>query len=243
MSDKQINHVVSQWTRLGVMFNASASRHEVDVERLLLDTARCAPADSRLFILAVTWLVRHGLYVAKHRLAQLIQTELENEHHAAMGLMLDLAREKSANNSHRFNKAIEVCQRGTDTRTLFDIENRNEFFRRMAESKASVLSRKWGRWSADFELKNDAIRPAEWIVKHNQAMRWRGDFKGDLRASILAELLRLGSVDSESELARLINATRGATRTALGALEQAGHVKRERQDRRVTAQPCIPKAA
>jgi len=40
----------------------------------------------------------------------------------------------------------------------------------------------------DFALKDDAIRPASWIVEHNQPMRLRADLKGDLRASIMAAL-------------------------------------------------------
>jgi len=64
MSKNSINHVASQWTRLGAMFNVSASRQAVDVERLLLDTVRHAAANSRLVILAVTWLSKYGEYVA-----------------------------------------------------------------------------------------------------------------------------------------------------------------------------------
>jgi hypothetical protein len=171
-------------------------------------------------------------------LARLIQDELETEHQATIGLMLALAREKGANNSHRFNRAIEVCKRATDQRPLFDIDNRNEFFRRTAKANASALSLKWGRWIEDFELKNKAIRPASWIVEHNNAMQWRADFKGDLRASILAEIDADSDARvSESALARACGATRTAVRDALASLELTRRISRQHQHHRVMVQP------
>jgi len=226
MSRGKINHVIAQWVRLGVMFNTSASKEEVDVERLLLDTARCAAANSRLFILAVTWLVEYGEYVAKHRLAQLILDELEEEHCQTMGLMLELAKEKGVDDTHRFNRAIKACGRGIDQRPLLDVDRRNDFFVHAARQNASALSLKWGRWMEDFALKDDAIRPASWIVEHNQPMRLRADLKGDLRASIMAALqANSHSVESESELARICGATRSAIAEALKRLEMSGRIK------------------
>ncbi|MGA3067619.1 MAG: hypothetical protein ABSF29_12320 [Tepidisphaeraceae bacterium] len=234
MSKSNIEESIeNQWARLGAMFNVSASRREVDVERLLLETARRAAVDSRLFILAVTWLAKYGDYVAKHRLAHLILHELEEEHQATMGLMLDLARENGANNARRFNQAIQNCKFAVDERPLFDIDRRNAFFIRAAEKNASALSRKWGRWVEDFELKDDAIRTAAWIVEHNPSMRWRGDFKGGLRASILAELdAHPKSGRSESELARTCGATRTAIINAAKQLERSGKVRRQRHGKR-----------
>jgi len=244
MSKNNMNHAVSRWTRLGAMFNVSASRQDVDVERLLLDTARSTAANSRLIILAVTWLAKYGEYVAKHRLAHLIRHELEKEHQATMGLMLDLAREKGANNSHRFNQAIQACGCAVDERPLLDIDRRNNFFIRAAKPNASALSLKWGRWMEDFELKNDAIRPAQWIVKHNRSMRRRADFGGDLRASISAELdTNPAAARSESALAQSCGATRTAVRDALQRLEMAGWIIRQRQENRNTIQPSPPIAA
>jgi hypothetical protein len=173
VNENKINQVVSQWVRLGAMFNVSASKQDVDVERLLLDTARYTAANSRLIILAVTWLAKYGECVAKHRLAHLIRHELEKEHQATMGLMLDLAKERGANNHHRFNQAIEACGRVVNERPLLDIDRRNDFFIRTARANASALSLKWGRWMEDFKLKNDAIRPVRWIAEHNRSMQRR----------------------------------------------------------------------
>jgi hypothetical protein len=236
MSRDRINHVAAQWVRLGAMFNTSAAGRDVDVERLLLETARAAAANSRLFILAVTWLAQYGEYIAKHRLARLIRHELEAEHRPTMGLMLDMARQKGGANRLRFNQAIEACGEAVDQRPLLAIDQRNNFFIHAARQNASALSIKWGRWMADFDLKGNAIRPASWIVQNNPKLQWRADFKGDLRASILAELdANPDSGDSESELARACGATRAAIGAAVGKLELSGRVSRRREGKRVRA--------
>jgi len=238
MNDDKLHHVITRWARLGILFNTATAKREVDIERLLLETARCAHASSRLFILAVTWLTQYGQYVAKHRLTRLIRQELQAEHQPTMGLLLDLSREKSDANSHRFNQAIQACGAAIDQRPLFDIDRLNDFFIRTARQNASALSIKWGRWMADFELKLDAIRPASWIIRHNPTMQWRADFKGDLRASILASLeADPDSGASESELARACNATRAAIVDAVGKLELSGRVSRQRMQNRWTIRP------
>ena len=85
------------------------------------------------------------------------------------GCFLDIAREKSSGNSHRFNVAIDACGSARiDHRPLSNDDLRNEFFMRMAGQNASQLSRKWGRWIEDFELKTDAIRPVAWIIRITQ---------------------------------------------------------------------------
>jgi len=91
------------------------------------------------------------------------------------------------------------------------------------------LSRKWGVWAPEAELKRDAIRPVEWLLAENPGYRERIVRKGDLRCSILEVLRRDvpkgGRVRSESELARLSGATRTAVRKALAALVQEGEVR------------------
>jgi hypothetical protein len=239
MKKDDTRRIASQWARLGAMFNTPPANENVDVERLLLDTARHTAGNSRLLILAVTWLAKYGQFVAKHRLARLIRHELQAEARPTLGLILDLARQKSANNSHRFNRAIDACGHALDHQPLLDIDRRNEFFIQAARKSASALSLKWGRWMADFELKEDAIRPPSWIIQNNPSLQWRADFKGDLRASILAELdANPESGESESELARACGAARAAVVEAVDKLELSGRARRMREQNRLIVLPA-----
>jgi hypothetical protein len=224
-----LDSVTARWTRLGAMFNVTASTEDViDLERLLLDTARGATANTRLLVMAVTWLSRHGNAVAKHRLTRLVRFELEVKHRATLGLILDLARVADRRlNGTRFNAAIEACAEDLTamSRPLSDVENRSATLRRLAESRASVESRRWGRWIESFDLKHDALRPAAWVMRHNPTLYERSLANGDLTASVLAELATTGGrAASESTLAQACAASRSAIRTALATLQRAGRV-------------------
>ena len=127
-----------------------------------------------------------------------------------------------------------ICDPADSPRPLFDIECANEAFRRMAEARASEVSRKWNLWAPEFEPKFDALRPAAWIMRMNPDYQERASLKGDLRASLLLELQDDPQVGaSESELARRCGAERAAIRDALDDLELAGRIERRAEKNRL----------
>ena len=91
MKSKAYDNVERDWARVGVLFGCEPSRESPDLERLLIDTARKCPDNARLLPLAVTWLVEYGQFVARHRLKRLVQTELEPEPQAILGLLIEEA--------------------------------------------------------------------------------------------------------------------------------------------------------
>ena len=112
MNAELIDSVAARWCQLGAMLNVQATGQTTDIERLLLDTARVGSANSRIFILAASWLARYGGdYVAKQRLAQKIGDELEAEHRPVMGFLLEWAREHSESSKKHFDRAIKACGR------------------------------------------------------------------------------------------------------------------------------------
>ncbi len=217
--------VAAAWARLGVMFNVAAARQTPDVERLLLDTARLAPGNVRLFLLAASWLHRFSSYVAGHRLARLVHDELEVETRPVLGLMLEWA------GGINLKYAIDVCRGSISQvdRPLSDAENGMAVLRRQAEQSASALSKKWGQWLSDetMRIKDDAIRPVFWVARHNPALAGRSTL-GDIATSVVAEWPEGGEVDGAMEISRRIGASRLATNGALRLLELAGRVEMER---------------
>lgn len=225
MNRPLINSAAARWAKLGAMLNVKPASDVSDLEHLLLDTARVSSANSRLFTLAVTWLAHYGGYVNGRRLAHLIESGLEKEFQPTLGLLLELAAEHSKGaKKRRFNSAIEACESAREAHPLFDVERRNSAFVQLARQRATKVSRKWGRWSAEIELKTDAIRPAEWIASHNPKLARRAILT-DLQSEIITECeIAGGRVDSESELAMRCRASRPATRSAIQQLELAGMV-------------------
>lgn len=221
----EVDRLIAEWTRAGAGFNIEPAGATPDLERLLLDTARCASADSRLFTMAMSWLSMYDRLVARQRLARLVVTELEPGYRPVLGFLLELAQ--AGRGGGHFNAVIALCPPAELAGPLFDVDRASPALAARAERRASAESRRWGLWTEELAVKKDAIRPAGWVIDHNPVFRARADFKGDLRASIV-ECLRADSASgaSESELARACGVTRMAVRAALADLELGGWVQR-----------------
>lgn len=99
----------------------------------------------------------------------------------------------------------------------------------MAKRKASAISRRWNLWCQPVEFKEDAMRPPSWMMARQPQLRTRADFRGDLRASILAALRHdPGAGESEMRLAELAGGSRAQVRNALRNLQMTGRVTSRR---------------
>ncbi len=226
---KQLDNLVGQWTNAGVLFNTAPARGAIDLERLILDTARNADRMARLFVMAATWLHTYGDLIAKHRLKRLICDELESEYQPVLGLLLDIAQQGT--HPLEFETIIKTLKPAKQPQALFASSRKNPKLRDLAKRKASSISRKWNLWCQPIEFKDDAIRPASWLMRRHPEFITRADFRGDLRASILAALrFDPDAGHSELRLAELAGGSRAQLRSALGNLEMTGRVSTRKAD-------------
>ena len=217
---QQESEVLAAWTRLGVLLGTSAGAEAPDLERLLLATARFAPGNARVFGLAVGWLATFGHLVARHRLKHLIQAELEPEHQATLGLLLDMAARHGA--PQALCATVRPVCRKSPQRTALFTAYRTAGLEALAQSQSCPEAIRWNLYAPDFPPREDTLRPRAWVVAHNPDFGSRAAYKGDLRSSIVETLrhdLPKNGIASESGLARLCSATRPALREALGDLE------------------------
>ena len=219
-----IDNLESQWARLGVLFNCAPASETPDLERLLLETARQLHLNGRLLPLISTWLVKHGLYVARHRLKRLIIEELEPEYQPALGLLLETAVELGA--PAELRRLCKVCEPSPEPGPLSDSYRGKTELIKIAHQTASELSEKWGVWSPPVVGKSDAICPPSWVREHNPSLLPRLIRRGDLRSSILVVfVLDLDdSISTIAELARQTRATRPAVYDAIKSLVNEGEL-------------------
>lgn len=230
---RELDQLAAQWARLGAGFDSDAAAESPDVERLLLETARRLGSMPRLLTAAATWLSRYGELVARNRLKRLARSELEREHRAALGLLLEIAQR--GRHPARFAAVIGALRGEAmhPARPLFDVERASAGLAERAERRASAVSRRWGLWCEEIELKTDALRPAAWVMARNPELVMRADFRGDLRASIVAALRHDADAGrSELALARSSGGSRAQVRNSLENLEMTGRVRRAADGRR-----------
>ncbi|MCG3122055.1 MAG: hypothetical protein GIKADHBN_00431 [Phycisphaerales bacterium] len=231
MNSHDNQSVEERWARAGVLLSCEPSRKSPDLERLICDTAQSLPGNARLLPLVATWLARHGKLVARHRLRRLISLA-PPAHKAVLGLLLESAISHGAPRTLRL--ALSACTPASGEGPLFSISRSNSVLASVARDTASPVSKRWGVWAPEVELKDDAVRPISWILENNPGFRHRLIRKGDLRCSIV-EALRLDAdrhAQSESQLARLVGATRVSVRRALEALEAEGVVRVNKDEAR-----------
>jgi len=164
---------VRQWKRLGAMFGgAEYADAPVDIERLLLDTARQTPDNIRLLIMSMTWLAHYGHAVDDRRLGELIREELSLSDQPIMGLMLELARGHAVVPGDYFAAGIAACQPASaEGAGPLSIVDQTPFLSNYVRERASAESLRWGRWTEPVELTLRALRPAGWIFEHNPTLR------------------------------------------------------------------------
>lgn len=225
-SDGELDQVLGRWAHLGCGFDVSpptVESGEVDLERLILATARIASTHTRLFVVAATWLHACGDTIARHRLRRLVDDELEFGFRPALGLLLDTAQQGT--HPARFQTLTRDLPSCTPGRPYFrhavDDEGLGELTRRCA----SALSRRWGLWMQPVLLKPEALRPIPWMMSHHPWLRLRADLRGDLRASVIAALRHDPDAGgSESRLAASAGGSRSQVRNALDNLRLTGRI-------------------
>jgi hypothetical protein len=225
-----LKRLLSDWVRLGLLFNVAPTDETPDLENLLVRTAAAMPEHARLLPMVLTWLTRYGTLTCRHRLSRLAARQ-EAESSAALGMLLQMAAE--ASNTGHFNVVVQHCRPLPSPRPMFQADRTSKALAAIARDQASPVSLKWGLWTSEPQCKPDAIRPADWLMAVNPALHYRAVFAGNLRSSILACLRHEPSTgQSEAGMARACGVTPRALRQALEHLELCGLIRRCRRGRR-----------
>lgn len=215
------------WTRLGAMFNVKPASRTPDIESLLLDTARVIPQQARLFAMTASWLVRYHRLICRHRLAALVDVLGEPTASATVGYLLSTVRHHT--HSDHFNLVLKRCKPLGKPIPLYNTYRRSPALAAIAKDTCDPIAQPWGLFAPPERLYDDALRPSDWIMRHNPSLRRRAIFNGQLAASILVTLeVNPETGRSESALARACLATRCAVRDALDHLELCQFIVRNR---------------
>lgn len=191
----ELTAIATQWARMGAYFGAAPLRRPVDLEGLIVATARAAPDDERLFVVAASWLAVHHGFVNGRRLAALASTLLnpgvtpaDREASAVLGAMLAWAADM-AGGAEGLTAAAARCRPLAKARALFRVSALLPSVAERTRRNALPRFARWGLWHTDDTPKLAAVRPVAWLLLHAPELHIRAVAGPTLEADILAAVL------------------------------------------------------
>lgn len=216
--------LMRQWARVGALFNVTPWAEPVDLEALVIETARVARGDERLFVMAASWLAEHHHLLDARRLSRQL-APLEAEHSAVAGALLAMALEGTPGAS-ALAAAVTHCRPAAITTLLFPVLAEIPGWPALVQAEALPLFLRWGFWHNDATLKRNAIRPAAWLVRQCPELRVRALLGPGLDAEVVQ--LAGSAPRSAAEVAALAGVTYAAAHAAVARLLGRGVLVRAR---------------
>lgn len=241
MNNERIESLLHGWRQVGVAYGGpiAESAIPVDLESLLLETARVMPYVGRLSNTTVTWLFQYGSLVAQHRLRTLAMQRLALDDRAPLGLVLEQAQ--AARPSLGFQKVLAaLCPAGEPRPLLMSLRG-NETLRQWSERSSGAIGRRWRLYIDDEPPRPKVLRARRWIMDRHPDFVIREQFNGDLRASVLASLwFDEGAGESETALAAACGGEVGEVRAAVADLEARSMIVRRESSSSTRFEALVP---
>lgn len=234
-----LERIAQDWARIGLWLSVASALDVVDVEALIVRTARVARTDERLFVGAASWLAAYHGWVNGRRLVALATALAKTDPiaSAAMGAMLTLATTQTALSAPELAGAIERCRPIKTPRPLFAVIEQFPTLRSSVREHAAPLYRQWGFWHDDTALKPSAIRPADWLLRHVPELRVRAIVGPSLEADLIIKALEAPL--TASDLGRTTGVSYAAAHGAADRLVTRGLLVRERVGVRQFLRPTL----
>jgi MarR family protein len=218
----------AQWARIGGGFTVAPVAHRVDVEQLVVASARAAHADSRLFWVMASWMAEHIKLADVRRLGRLLdevaaggdRSPEEALASAAAGAAIDVALTLSGRAVKPLKALRQHCRPLGVPRPLFDVIARDRVLSMIAREECRPEFAAWGLWQHEISDKRDAIRSVSGILRACPELHMRSILGADLEATVMDIVQREPA--TASDLARRTGATRAAVHEAVGNLIARG---------------------
>jgi len=161
----ELDTLYAAWRRLGVNFSGQSCAEPVEVESLILATARIGGADERLTVCAISWLACYPSFVDGRRLSELTR-DAAPVVRSYLGVMLTLAIEapEGAGRAPQYEAALTHCKPLRRARAFYDAFESMPSFRTFARTHTLPLYRRWGFWHDDATLKRSSVHPLARIL-------------------------------------------------------------------------------
>lgn len=226
LGDERAVPLDAQWARIGGGFTVAPVRNPVDVEHLIIDSARAAARDARLFWVMASWIAVHHKLLDVRRLGRLLDAVPDDLGSATVGAALDVAL-TLAGNMKPLKALRRHCRPVAPPQPLFEVMRENRVLSMVVKQESRPEFAAWGLWQHEISDKRDATRPVGWILERCPEFRLRSLLGADLETAIL-EIVSVMPA-TISDLAKRTGATRAAVHEAVASLTARGLARKPHQ--------------
>jgi len=211
--------VRASWVRLGVNVSGAPSPTPVDLEALLLETAKLVRTDARLFWGVASWLHVYGNLVDGRLLSNMLSKTPPPAAFAALVI---------ASECPQLTALLRRCKPTAPPLPLFEVMTTSNILRDKVTRAHLPQFAAWGFLVDEVQLRPEALRPATWLYRNNHALLIRAILGAGLRAQILTVLIDDGAPSTASDLARRLGRQYASVHGTLGCLRLSNLVDVER---------------
>jgi hypothetical protein len=181
-SEKGIDRIWAQWVRLGLRAGVNPWSHEVDTERLIVETTTAGRIEGRAFKALLTFLRDYGDLVNTHRLCAI----LNDADVPVLGAALDIALKHGG--AQHYKTVLKKCWPYKDPQLFSTIYIEYETVAEIKMKNTSPVYRKWGLYENMEEFYDDAWRGRKLVLKDNFNLRIRARLGPNRLAQLLIAL-------------------------------------------------------
>lgn len=187
-----MSDLYKKWKKLGVGFaGAPEVRFFIDVEKLLMDTAKEGRVDSRLLFGMRGWLLNNHDLVNGQRLIRLIKQETKKgESTSVLGAVLDsVVREKPRS---ALKNVLKYCKRNDQREFVFPRIAESKVLSRLNEEENHPVWESWNLISREMEEARGVLRRRSYVLRRNKNLLVRALIGNGVKAEILNYFLNRG---------------------------------------------------
>lgn len=187
-----MSDLYKKWKKLGMGFaGAPEMRSPVDLELLLINTAKEGRNDSRLLFGMRGWLLYHHDLVNTQRLIRLIKEKIKKgEATSVLGAILDsVVRDKPRS---ALKNTLKYCRKNTAHEFVFPRISQSKVLSELNEQENHPVWKNWNLVSREMEDAKGAIRSRPYILRRNKNLLLRALIGNGVRAEILNYFINRG---------------------------------------------------
>ena len=167
------------WKRAGFRFSCPASKTQIDIEQLMVNTVTSGRDEPVLIWALLTWIIYYADLINIHRLIRMLNSEMDS----IIGALCEIALEKGAD--AKLNYIIGNCKPKDKPEILLNIIKESKVASKNEKGSSLPVFNKWGLYCSTITIKEDALFNRQYVLRNNKNLAIRAVFGANTKSEIL----------------------------------------------------------